>query len=334
MSSGQWLNCWCRAASFLLSVLLNDGCLVIGSTLGRCAADVRFGTLLLLILLLWFNTLVPSIVDIFVDWLLNWFLFGTVDVASECRLPGVVNLLLFWFANGVSTYSFGRRSFSGRGIWSVTLLLTGDGLLPTTVFIALLMKLDCSAPDGVSERVTEGAGDTAAVRGGTGISVLLLEKVLTVELLLFKLVILLFCNGVSGAVAGGIGGIDRWLCVVVIELNDELMELLFELFKLLILLIGWWCTGIGGGCVLMMWMEGEESTVSGSGARGLWWWTRGMDLGGRGGAKGSPPFLRSMKHMRSLRVPNSSNVSPIILISTNYFLVQTLLVVFLFGDKA
>lgn len=110
----------------------------------------------------------------------------------------------------------------------------------------------------------------------------------------------MFCNGVSGAVAGGIGGIDRWLLVVVIELNDELMELLM-LFKLLFILL-WWL-GIGGGCVLMMWMEGE-STVSGSGARGRRAWTRGMDLGGRGGAKVSPPFLRSMKHMRSLMFPN------------------------------
>lgn len=311
LSSGPWLNCWCRDASFLLSVfvLLNDGCLVIGRRFGRCAADVRFGKITLL-LLLWFNTLMPSIVDIFVVWLFNWFLFGTVDVASECRLPGVTNLLFCWFVNGVSTYSFGRRSFSGRGIWSVTLLLTGDGLLPTTVLIALLMKFDAGATTdiGVSDRVTDGTGDDAGILCG-GISVRLLENVLIafddVELLLLTL---LLCNGVNGAVAGGIGGIDRWLLVVVIELKDELMELLMLLilFKLLfILLIGWWL-GIGGGCVLIIWMDGE-STVSGSGARGRWTLGLiGIDLGGRGGAKGSPPFLRSMKHMRSLIVPNYS----------------------------
>jgi hypothetical protein len=86
---------------------------VIGRRFGRGAVDVRFGRTILLLLLL---LLMPSIVEMFVVRLFNWFLFGTVAVASECRLPGVVNLLLLWFVNGVSTYSFGRRSFSGRGI--------------------------------------------------------------------------------------------------------------------------------------------------------------------------------------------------------------------------
>lgn len=88
-------------------------------------------------------------------------------------------------------------------------MLTGEGLLPTTVLIALLMKFEAGATtdDGVSERVTDGTGDGAVILC-VGISVRRLENVLIAddELLL---VILLFCNGVKGAVAGGIGGIDR-----------------------------------------------------------------------------------------------------------------------------
>jgi hypothetical protein len=90
-------------------------------------------------------------------------------------------------------------------------LLTGDGLLPTTLLIALLMKVEAGATtdDGVSERVTDGTGDGAGIRC-VGISVRRLENVLiTDDELLLLLIILLFCNGVRGAVAGGIGGIDR-----------------------------------------------------------------------------------------------------------------------------
>lgn len=76
------------------------------------------------------------------------------------------------------------------------------------------MKLVAGATmfdDGVSDRVTVGTGDGAGILG-CGISVRLREKVLIADAdddELFKLVILEFCNGVSGAVAGGIGGIDR-----------------------------------------------------------------------------------------------------------------------------
>jgi hypothetical protein len=176
----------------------------------------------------------------------------------------------------------------------------------------------------------------AAIRccgGGVAvISVRLRENVLTAaaddELLVFVDARLL-CSGVSGAVTGGIDGIARWCWLMLVV--DELMELeLLWLFILLFILLIAWLGGIGGagdeGCEeLMMWMdddvrvaataaaddddnandgeedgeeEEDESTVSASGSGALGRWTRGIDLGGLGGARWlKTPFLRSMKHM-------------------------------------
>lgn len=111
------------------------------------------------------------------------------------------------------------------------------------------------------------------------------------------------CSGVSGTIwgAGGNGGgIDDPLLlrggagVLLLEelrflgFGDScgtLLRLRFVVFVLIVFELSLLAVVAAVAAVVALIMVG-------SGARGRW--TRGRDLGGRGGAKGSPPFLRSM----------------------------------------
>lgn len=111
------------------------------------------------------------------------------------------------------------------------------------------------------------------------------------------------CSGVSGTIwgAGGNGGgIDELLLrgaglLLLEELRflgfgdscGTLLRLRFVVFVLIVFVLLFSLVA-----VVVVVVAALALIVVGSGARGRW--TRGRDLGGRGGAKGSPPFLRSM----------------------------------------
>lgn len=115
------------------------------------------------------------------------------------------------------------------------------------------------------------------------------------------------CSGVSGTIwgAGGNGGgIDDPLILLLLRgdagvlLLEELrflgfgdscgtlLRLRFVVFVLIVFVLSLLAV------VVVLVAAAVALIMVGSGARGRW--TRGRDLGGRGGAKGSPPFLRSM----------------------------------------
>lgn len=115
------------------------------------------------------------------------------------------------------------------------------------------------------------------------------------------------CSGVSGTIwgAGGNGGgIDDPLILLLLRggagvlLLEELrflgfgdscgtlLRLRFVVFVLIVFVLSLLAV------VVLLVAAVVALIMVGSGARGRW--TRGRDLGGRGGAKGSPPFLRSM----------------------------------------
>lgn len=113
------------------------------------------------------------------------------------------------------------------------------------------------------------------------------------------------CSGVSGTIwgAGGNGGgIDddplllRGAGVLLLEelrflgfgdsCGTTLLRLRFVVFVLIVFEF------VSLLLMVVVAAAAVALIMVGSGARGRW--TRGRDLGGRGGAKGSPPFLRSM----------------------------------------
>lgn len=116
------------------------------------------------------------------------------------------------------------------------------------------------------------------------------------------------CSGVSGTIwgAGGNGGgIDELLLrgaglLLLEELRflgfgdscGTLLRLRFVVFVLIVFVLLLLLLLFSLVAVVVVVVAALALIVVGSGARGRW--TRGRDLGGRGGAKGSPPFLRSM----------------------------------------